>query len=184
MAELLQSAQLLEVIGAVPLYFPIPTMKQYLRYLLAAAIIAMSALPISAQVATKPTMTLELAKKIAAKASAEAAKNKWNVVIAILDDGANLVYLEKMDGTQIGSIEVAQAKGMTAIKFKRPSKVFEDGVAGGRNALLALPGVTPIEGGLPLVVNDTHIGAIGVSGVTSAQDGQIAAAGVTALTQP
>jgi glc operon protein GlcG len=159
-------------------------MKNQLRHLLAAVVIAMSALSAFAQVATKPTLTLEMAKKVAAKAVAEATKNNWNVVIAILDDGANLVYLEKMDGTQIGSIEVAQQKGMTAIKFKRPSKVFEDGVVGGRNALLSLPGALPIEGGLPLVVNGAYIGAIGVSGVTSAQDGQIAAAGVTALTAP
>lgn len=137
-----------------------------------------------AQVATKPTITLELAKKVAAKAGAEAAKNKWNVVITVVDDGGNLIYLEKMDGTQIGSIEVAQKKASTAIKFKRSSKVFEDGVAGGRNVLLALPGALPVEGGLPLVVDNHFIGAIGVSGVTSAQDGQIAAAGVAALTSP
>lgn len=137
-----------------------------------------------AQVATKPTITLDLAKKVAAKAGAEAAKNKWNVVITVVDDGGNLIYLEKMDGTQIGSIEVAQKKASTAIKFKRSSKVFEDGVAGGRNVLLALPGALPVEGGLPLVVDNHFIGAIGVSGVTSAQDGQIAAAGVAALTSP
>jgi glc operon protein GlcG len=183
MSELLQSARLPRVIHG-DRQIPNSIMKYKLSCLLTAAVLAFSALPLSAQAPMKPTMTLELAKKIAAKASAEATKNKWNVVIAIYDDGANLVYLEKMDGTQIGSIVVAQHKAETAIKFKRPSKVFEEGVAGGRNVLLALPGVTPVEGGLPLVVNDHHIGAIGVSGVTSAQDGQIAAAGVTALTQP
>lgn len=159
-------------------------MKQHLRSLIATTFLVLGTFSMHAQVATKPTITLELAKKIAAKASAEAAKNKWNVVIAVLDDGGNLIYLEKMDGTQIGSIEVAQKKASTAIKFKRPSKVFEDGVAGGRNVLLALPGALPVEGGLPLVVDSHYIGAIGVSGVTSAQDGQIAAAGVTALTSP
>lgn len=159
-------------------------MKLHLRSLLAVALLAFAAFPLSAQVATKPTLTLEMAKKVAAKAAAEAAKNNWTVVIAIVDDGANLVYLEKVDGTQIGSIEVAQAKARTAILFKRPSKIFEERVAAGANAIIALPGALPIEGGLPLVVNNTHIGAIGVSGVTSAQDGQIAAAGVTALTQP
>jgi uncharacterized protein GlcG (DUF336 family) len=158
-------------------------MKNPARLLLLVAALVLGALPMTAQVATKPTLTLEMAKKVAAKAAAEATKNNWPVVIAILDDGANLVYLEKIDGTQIGSIDVAQAKAQTAIKFKRPTKVFEDGVAGGRNVLLALPGVIPVEGGLPLMVNGTPIGAIGVSGVTSAQDGQIAAAGVTALTQ-
>src|SRR6185436_14861829 len=129
-----------------------------------------------------PTITLELAKKIAAKAQAEAVKNNWTVVITIVDDGGNLVYLEKMDGTQLGSIDVAQAKARTAIKFKRPSKAFEERVAAGATNLLAL-GVLPAEGGLPLVVNNVHIGAIGVSGMTSAQDGQIATAGLAALTQ-
>ncbi len=159
-------------------------MKNHLRTLVVSALFLLGALNMSAQVPSKPYLNLELAKKIAAKAEAEAIKNKWNVVIAILDDGGNLVFLQRMDGTQIGSIEVAQKKGSTAIKFKRPSKVFEDGVAGGRNVLLALPGALPVEGGLPLVVDNVYIGAIGVSGVTSAQDGQIAAAGVTALTQP
>ncbi len=135
----------------------------------------------SAQLATKKTMTLEVAKKLAAAAEAEARKNNWNVVISIVDDGANLVYLQKMDGTQIGSVDIAQMKARTAIKMKRPSKVFEDMIAGGRNAVLKLPDVLGVEGGLPLVVDGQFVGAIGVSGVTSAQDGQIAAAGVKAL---
>jgi len=135
----------------------------------------------TAQLATKKTLTLEAAKKIAAAAAVEARKNNWTVVISIVDDGANLVYLEKLDGTQIGSIEIAQMKARTAIKMKRPSKAFEDMIAGGRNAVLKLPDVLGVEGGLPLVVDGQFIGAIGVSGVTSAQDGQIAAAGVKAL---
>jgi len=135
----------------------------------------------SAQLATKKSLTLEAAKKIAAAAQVEAKKNNWNVVFSVVDDGANLVYLEKMDGTQIGSIEIAQMKARTAIKMKRPSKVFEDMIAGGRNAVLKLPDVLGVEGGLPLVVDGQFVGAIGVSGVTSAQDGQIAAAGVKAL---
>src|SRR4051812_19576924 len=150
--------------------------------LLAVVALVLGVLPLSAQVATRPTLTLELAKKIAAKAAAEAAKNNWAVVIAVVDDGANLVYLEKIDGTQIGSIDVAQAKARTAIKFKRPTKAFEDRVAAGATNLLAL-GVLPAEGGLPLVVNNVHIGAIGVSGMTSAQDGQVATAGLAGLTQ-
>ena len=136
---------------------------------------------VSAQLATKKTLTLEAAKKIAAAAEAEARKNQWNVVISVVDDGANLIYLQKMDGTQIGSIEIAQMKARTAIKMKRPSKAFEDMIAGGRNAVLKLPDVLGVEGGLPLVVDGQFLGAIGVSGVTSAQDGQIAAAGVKAL---
>lgn len=125
-------------------------------------------------------MNLEAAKKIAAAAEAEARKNNWNVVICIVDDGANLIYLQKMDGTQIGSVDIAQMKARTAIKMKRPSKVLEDAVADGRNAVLKLPDVLPVEGGLPLMAGTDFIGAIGVSGVTSQQDGQIAAAGVAA----
>lgn len=131
----------------------------------------------AADLATKKTMTLAAAKKIAAAAEAEAVKNKWPVVIAILDDGANLVYLQKMDTTQIGSIDVAIAKAASAVKFKRPSKAFEEAVAGGRQAILKLPGAIPVEGGLPLMSDGVVIGAIGVSGVTSQQDGQIAGAG-------
>jgi uncharacterized protein GlcG (DUF336 family) len=103
------------------------------------------------------------------------------MVIVIVDDGGNLVYLEKMDGTQIGSIEVAQGKAVTALKFKRPTKAFEDAVAGGRNAILSLPGAVLIEGGIPLVVDGAYIGAIGVSGMKSNEDGIVAAAGVAAL---
>lgn len=133
------------------------------------------------QLASRKTLTLEAAKKIAAAAAEEAKKNNWTVVIAIVDEGANLVYLEKIDGTQIGSIEIAQMKARTAIKMKRPSKAFEDMIAGGRTTVIKLPDVLGVEGGLPLVVDGQFLGAIGVSGVTSQQDGQIAAAGVKAL---
>ncbi|NYZ12556.1 heme-binding protein [Azospirillum sp. RWY-5-1] len=129
----------------------------------------------------KPALTLADAKRVAAAAEAEAVKNGWNVVIAILDDGANLLYLQRMDGTQIGSIVVAQEKGRTAVSFKRPSKTFEDMVAGGRQVMLSMPGATPIEGGLPLVYEGEVVGAIGISGVQSSQDGIIAKAGADAL---
>ncbi len=129
------------------------------------------------ELATKKSLTLAVAKKIAAAAEAEATANKWNVVVAILDDGGNLLYLQRMDGTQIGSIDVAIAKGASAIKFKRPTKALEDALAGGRQAILRLPGAIPVEGGLPLMVDGQYLGAIGVSGVQSNQDGQIAKAG-------
>jgi uncharacterized protein GlcG (DUF336 family) len=151
-----------------------------LTYLFAAILVAGSSL-CGADLATKKAMTLDVAKQIAAAAEAEAKKNNWTVVIAIVDDGANLVYLQRADETQIGSIEVAQEKAKTAVKFKRPSKALEDAVAGGRNAVLRLPGALPIEGGLPLMEGGKIIGAIGVSGVQSNQDGQIAQAGATAL---
>ena len=135
----------------------------------------------AAQLATKKALTLEVARQMAAAAEAEAAKNKWNMVIAIVDDGGNLVYLERMDETQIGSIEVAQQKAQSAIKFKRPTKALEDAVAGGRTAVLKLPGAMPIEGGLPITVDGKIIGAIGVSGAASGQDAQCARAGLDAL---
>jgi glc operon protein GlcG len=135
------------------------------------------------QIATKKAVTLELAKKIAAAAEVEAKKNNWNVVIAIVDDGANLVYLERMDNTQIGSLEVAIQKARTAISFKRPTKTYEDMVAGGRSAILGVPGIVPIEGGVPLIVDGQFIGAIGVSGGTAQQDGQVAKAGVEVMNQ-
>ena len=90
-------------------------------------------------------------------AEAEARKNNWNVVICVVDDGANLMYLQKMDGTQIGSVDIAQMKARTAIKMKRPSKVLEDAVAGGRNAVLKLPDVLPVEGGVPLVIDGRNL---------------------------
>lgn len=138
-------------------------------------------LSFSADLATKKSLTLDVAKQIAAAAEAEAKKNNWNVVIAILDDGANLVYLQRMDETQIGSVDVAIAKAASAIKFKRPTKVFEEAVAGGRTAILKLPGALPVEGGVPLTADGKIIGAIGVSGVQSNQDGIIATAGAGAL---
>lgn len=135
----------------------------------------------AAGLTTKKALNLAVAKELAAAAAAHAKSNNWNVVIAILDDGANLLYLERMDGVQIGSIEVAQRKAESAIKFKRPSKAFSDGIAGGRTALVMLPGALAIEGGLPIVHDGEVLGAIGISGVTSEQDGMIAKAAVDAL---
>jgi glc operon protein GlcG len=136
----------------------------------------------SAQLMDKKGLTLEAAKKVAAAAEEEAVKNKWAVVIAIVDEGGNLVYLQRLDETQIGSIEVAIQKAKTSVNFKRPSKALEDAViTGGRTVVLSLPGALPIEGGVPILVDGKLIGAIGVSGVTAQQDGQIAKAGMDAL---
>ena len=170
------------------------------------------------------TLTLPLAKLIAQAAEEEAIANNWNVVISILDDGGNLVYLQRMDHCQIGSILVSQEKGMTAVRFKRSTKIFQDLINGppegnkGSTNMIGLPGCTPLEGGLPLIVDDQIIGGtlnssspsfslssiffssssiiylltsclflfcigIGISGVTSAQDGQIAAAGCARLAE-
>jgi uncharacterized protein GlcG (DUF336 family) len=135
----------------------------------------------SAQLRDKKALTLEAAKKIAAAAEAEAMKNGWKVVTAIVDDGGHLIYLQRIDDTQTGSIDVAIQKAQGAVAYKRPTKVFEDAVAGGRNVVLTLPHSMPIEGGLPLVVDGQVIGGIGVSGVTAQQDGIVAKAGADAL---
>jgi uncharacterized protein GlcG (DUF336 family) len=106
------------------------------------------------------------------------------VCIAIVDEGGNLVYFAKTDGTQIGSIDVAQGKARTAIRFKRSTKVFEEAVLkDGRSVIMTLPGVVAVEGGLPLIVDGVPIGAIGVSGVTSAQDGIVAKAAADLVSQ-
>lgn len=145
-----------------------------------AALLATAAGANGAELTTKKALNLAAAKEIAAAAEAEAVKNKWNVVIAVVDDGGKLIYLQRMDGTQWGSIDVATQKAQTAIGFKRSTKVFEDAIAGGRNALISLASnnvVLPLEGGVPITAGDQIIGAIGVSGVTSQQDGVIAKAG-------
>jgi glc operon protein GlcG len=129
----------------------------------------------------KKSLSLEDAKRIAAAAEAEAKKNNWPVVITVLDDGGHLIYLQRADGTQLGSIEVAIAKGRGAILFKRPTKNFEELLAAGRLGFLSAPNVLPIEGGLPVTVGGEIVGAVGVSGVQSSQDAQVAKAGVDAF---
>jgi len=130
-------------------------------------------------------ISFEQAKKVMAGAEVEATKNKWNMVIAILDTGGHLVMLHRLDGTQLGSIEAAKDKAYSAVLYRRPTKVFQDLVGqGGPNLrLLRLAGASPLEGGIPLVVDGKIIGAVGVSGATSEQDAQVAKAGADALTK-
>jgi uncharacterized protein GlcG (DUF336 family) len=132
--------------------------------------------------AEKPILTLEDAKRIAAAAQAEALRNDWRVVIAIVDDGGHLMYLQRSHDTQFGSVETAIRKAHAAVAFQRPTKVSEDAVLGGRLIHLSLPGVIPAEGGVPLQIDSVVVGGLGISGVRSSQDGQIAAAGLAALT--
>jgi glc operon protein GlcG len=129
----------------------------------------------------KITLLLDDAKRIAAAAEAEARRNDWPVVIAIVDDGGHLLHLMRLDNSQFGSVEVAVQKARAAIAFRRPTKVWEDHVAEGRMRYLGLPGTLPIEGGLPITLNGQFIGAVGVSGVRSNQDAQVAQAGLDAL---
>jgi len=126
-------------------------------------------------------LSLEDAKRVAAAARAEAEKNGWAIVIAVVDDGGHLIYLERMDGTQKASSRIAEAKGRTAILFKRPTKAIEDNVLEGRTVMMGLPGAVPLEGGVPLVKDGQFLGGIGVSGVQSFQDGIVARAGAAAL---
>ena len=128
-------------------------------------------------------ISLESAKKAAAAAVAEARKNNWTMAVAVTDIAGDLVYFEKMDGTQTGSVAVAIGKARSAALFKRPSKVFQDALAGGGAGLriLGLEGAVPIDGGLPLVMDGKIVGAIGLSGGTSDQDGQVAKAGADTL---
>ena len=129
-----------------------------------------------------PPITLDAAKKIMVAAEAEATKNNWAMAIVILDSTGHVVMLHRFDNTQYGSIPVAEDKARTALNFRRPSKVFEDLVAQGGIGLrtLALRGAAPLEGGLPIIVDGKIVGAIGVSGATSQQDGQVARAGADA----
>ena len=133
--------------------------------------------------ADKPVLTLEDAKRVAAAAEAEAQRNGWGVVIAVVDDGGHLLYLQRSHDTQFGSVDTAIQKAHAAVAFKRPTKVSEDAVLSGRLIPLALPGVIPAEGGVPLEINGIIVGGLGISGVRSFQDGQIAAAGVAVLVQ-
>jgi glc operon protein GlcG len=128
-------------------------------------------------------IALEAARKVMAGAEAEAMKNNWGMAIAILDSTGHLVMLHKLDNTQYGSIEVAVDKARSAVYYRRPTKVFEDLVAQGGIGLrtLALRAASPLEGGVPIIVDGKLIGAVGVSGATAVQDGQVAKAGADAL---
>jgi uncharacterized protein GlcG (DUF336 family) len=122
------------------------------------------------------------AKKAADAAVAEVAKaGSAPDAIAIVDHGGFLIYFERMDNTQLGSVEIAIEKARSAALFRRPSKVFEDAVAGGRNAILALHGAMPLEGGVPIISGGKLVGAIGASGGTAQQDGQVAKTGADAI---
>jgi uncharacterized protein GlcG (DUF336 family) len=130
---------------------------------------------------TTKYITLEEAKKAMSAAEAEARKNNWNVAIAIVDAGGSLILFQKIDDTQLGSVKIAIGKAQTAVNFKRPTKAIEDIVAGGRQAFLAVEGITPLQGGLPVMADGKLIGAVGVSGVMSNQDEQVAQAAVNVL---
>ena len=156
------------------------------HFIVAAALLVGVAVPAGAQQPPPPPTTpygppigLEAAKKAMAAAEAEALKNNWPMAIAILDSTGHIVMLHRLDNTQYGSIRVAEDKAHTALDFRRPSKVFEDLVAQGGIGMrtLGLRGATPLEGGVPIIADGKIIGAVGVSGATAQQDGQVAKIG-------
>jgi glc operon protein GlcG len=129
----------------------------------------------------KKSLSLEDARKASAAAAVEAKKNKWNMAIAVVDDGGHLIYFERIDETQFGSIDIAIGKARTAASLKRPTKALEDALNGGQYAILTFPNILPREGGLPILTDGKVVGAIGVSGGKSSEDAQVAKAGVDAL---
>jgi len=129
---------------------------------------------------TKPCLTLEDCKKIGAACEAEARKNNWNVVIAILDDGGHLLWLARMDGATPANAEIAFGKARTAAVTRRSTKTWEDRISGGRLSMLGMP-VLPVQGGMPIMHEGQCVGAVGVSGVQSHEDERIANAGIAAL---
>ena len=146
----------------------------------------LAAVPAGAQTTPPPygpPIGIEGARAVMAAAESEAAKNNWSVVISIIDSGGNLVMLHRHNDVQLSSIEISQGKAKTALMFKRPSKVLDDAISSGGAGLrfLALKDIVPLEGGLPIVVDGKIIGAIGVSGVLSSQDTQVARAGADGL---
>jgi glc operon protein GlcG len=129
---------------------------------------------------TRSMLTLDDCRKISDAAEAEARKNKWNVCIAILDDGGHLLHLARMDGASPANARIAIEKGRTAAESRRSTAVWQERIKT-RPELLRMPEITPIQGGLPIVVEGTCIGAVGISGVQSHEDEQIAKAGIDAL---
>jgi uncharacterized protein GlcG (DUF336 family) len=129
----------------------------------------------------KRVLTLAEAKKMASAAEARALEEGWPVAIAVVDDGGHLVCLARLDGTQLGSIDVAIEKARSAVLFKRPTKSWEERLAEGKIGYLNLPGLVPVEGGIPVILDNQIVGGIGVSGVRSGEDALVAQAGLIAL---
>jgi glc operon protein GlcG len=130
----------------------------------------------------RPMLTLEDCRKITAAAEAEARKNNWNVCIAVLDDGGHLLHLARMDGASPANARIAIAKGRTAAETRRSTAVWQERIAK-RPELLMMPEVTPVQGGLPIMAEGVCVGAVGISGVQSHEDEQVAAAGIKAIAQ-
>jgi len=153
-------------------------MKSLLTTLFSMLLVIIPAL--RAELPVKKVITLNVAKKIAAAAEAEANRRHLTAVIVVVDDGGHPLLFHRLDNTQVASVEVGIGKARTAAIFRRPSKDFEDQIKEGRIAALALPGATPLQGGIPIVVDGRVIGAIGVSGESPQEDEDVARAGAAA----
>jgi uncharacterized protein GlcG (DUF336 family) len=152
-----------------------------MRSILAAAITALLAMPAAqAQPAPGygPNISLDAARKVVEAGITNAQQRNLQMAVAVVDTAGNLVAFARVDGTQTASLQVALEKAKSAATYRRPTKAFEDALVGGRMAILALPGAMPVEGGLPLTAENRIIGAVGVSGGTSAEDGQVAATAI------
>ena len=156
-----------------------------MRRLILTVVIALAAAPAFAQMPNPygASISLENARKLAALSVAEAGRNGWKMAVAVVDIAGDLVYFEKMDGTQVASVNIAQDKARSSVRFKRPTKAMQDVLAAGGAGVrfLALQGAVPVEGGLPIVMDGKIVGAIGASGGTSEQDGQAAKAGADSV---
>ena len=135
-------------------------------------------------VTEKPVLTLAAARRAVAAAEADAARRNLGVVIVVVDDAGNVIELTRMDGAQVASVNVGIGKARTAAIYRRPSRVFEEQIRDGRVAALALADATPLQGGVPVVINGRVVGAVGVSGDSPQVDEEIATAGVKAITGP
>jgi uncharacterized protein GlcG (DUF336 family) len=156
-------------------------MRRLATTLLAAALAGAPA-TLRAQLADARVLTLDAARRAAAAAEAEARRNQWRVSIAVVDAHGELMAFQRMDDAALTSVTVSQAKARTAARFRRPTRALDSSLTAGRTALLAFDGIMPVEGGVPITVDGRVVGAVGVSGVTSQQDAQCAAAGARAVT--
>ena len=150
--------------------------------ILSAAVLALAVPRVaSAQLADAKVLTLQAAKAILAAAEAEARKNNWNLSIAVVDAHGELLAFERMDDAALTTVAIAQGKALTAARYKRPTKAIDSSVTAGRVQMMAFPGVIPVEGGVPVIVNGKYIGGVGASGAASYQDAQVAKAGADAV---
>jgi uncharacterized protein GlcG (DUF336 family) len=162
----------------MPMYHHRRVLTAAVRALVLTAVVA---LPAFAQLRPIRSVSLEGAQRAVAAATAEARQRGWTVSIAVVDPAGELIAFARLDGAPYSSIDVSRAKARTAARFRRPTRAFDSALTAGRLPVLGLEGVTPVEGGVPIIVNGEFVGAVGVSGATSAQDAQVAQAGVTAV---